>query len=94
MFIFVLTYQKSLSEVEKYLDEHRAYLDANYKSGAFIASGRQEPRTGGVILCKAITKELALKVMKSDPFYINKVATYEIIEFIPSKYVDGFDQFI
>ncbi len=94
MFIFVLTYQKPLSEVEKYLGMHRTYLDINYKEGRFIASGRQEPRTGGVILCRAATKELALEIMKADPFYINKVATYDIIEFLPTKYADGFERFL
>lgn len=94
MFIFVLTYQKPLSEVEKYLGMHRTYLDINYKAGHFIASGAQEPRTGGIILCRAATKELAQEIMKSDPFYINKVATYDVIEFIPTKYADGFQRLL
>lgn len=94
MFIFILTYQKPLNEVEKYLAMHRTYLDVNYKAGHFIASGRQEPRTGAVILCRAASKELALKIMKADPFYINQVATYDVIEFIPTKYAEGFERFI
>lgn len=94
MFIFTLTYKKPLSEVEKYLEEHCVYLDLNYKAGNFIASGRREPRTGGVIICKVETKDAALDIMKADPFYINEIAEYDAIEFIPSKYVDGFDQFI
>jgi uncharacterized protein YciI len=94
MFIFVLTYQEPLSEVEKYLGMHRTYPDINYKAGHFIASGRQEPHTGGIILCRAETKELAVEIMKADPFYINKVATYDVIEFIPTKYADGFDRLL
>lgn len=94
MFIFVLTYQKPLNEVEKYLGMHHTYLDINYKAGHFIASGAQEPRTGGVILCRAATKELALEIMKADPFYINKIATYELIEFLPTKYAVGFQRLI
>lgn len=65
MFVFVLTYQKPFSEVEKYLGMHRTYLDVNYKAGYFIVSGRQEPRMGGIILCRAATKELALDIMKA-----------------------------
>ncbi|TFD96458.1 GTP cyclohydrolase [Dysgonomonas capnocytophagoides] len=94
MFIFTLTYKKPLSEVEKYLEEHCVYLDLNYKAGNFIVSGRREPRTGGVIICKAETKDEALDIMKADPFYINEIAEYDVIEFIPSKYADGFEQFI
>ena len=47
MYIIILTYQKDLSEVEKHLEAHRAYLDKYYASGHFIASGAQVPRTGG-----------------------------------------------
>lgn len=94
MFIFILTYQKPLSEVEKYLEEHRVYLDKNYKAGRFIASGRQEPRTGGVILCRAESKEQARKILEADPFYIHAIAKYDVVEFIPTKYSEGFDKFI
>ena len=52
MYIIILTYQKDLSEVEKHLEAHRAYLDKYYASGHFVASGAQVPRKGGVILCK------------------------------------------
>ena len=52
MYIIILTYQKDLSEVEKHLESHRAYLDKHYASGHFVASGAQIPRKGGVILCK------------------------------------------
>ena len=49
MYLIILTYQKDLSEVEKHLEAHRAYLDKHYASGYFVASGAQVPRTGGVI---------------------------------------------
>lgn len=94
MYIFILTYQKSLEEVEKYLEEHKIYLDANYKSGNFIASGRQEPRVGGVILCRANNKEEALQILKTDPFHKHGIAKYDAIEFLPTKYADGFDKYL
>lgn len=50
MYLIILTYQKDLSEVEKHLEAHHAYLDKHYASGYFVASGAQVPRTGGVIL--------------------------------------------
>lgn len=94
MFIFILTYQKPLSEVDKFVEAHRAYLDTNYKAGHFVVSGRQEPRVGGVIICRADTKEQALEIMKADPFYIHEVARYDLIEFLPTSYTEGFDKFI
>lgn len=94
MFIIILTYQKEITEVEKQLEAHRAYLEANYQSGNFIASGRQEPRTGGIILCRASDKNAVHELIKSDPFYIHEIAKYDIIQFEPTKYVSGFEKFL
>lgn len=94
MFIIILTYQKDLSKVERYLNAHKQYLDMNYESGNFIASGRQEPRIGGVILCKAKDKQQVEELIKSDPFYIYQVAKYDIIQFEATKYAPGFEKFI
>ncbi|NDV56795.1 YciI family protein [Bacteroides sp. 519] len=94
MFIIILTYQKEITEVEKHLEAHREYLDSNYKSGNFIASGRQEPRVGGIILCRADNKQDVQLLIQSDPFYINEVAKYDIIQFEPTKYVSGFEKFL
>ncbi|OCG32919.1 GTP cyclohydrolase [Gilliamella sp. Fer2-1] len=94
MFIFTLTYIKPISEVEKYLQQHIAYLEDYYQSGHFIASGRKVPRTGGVILCRAENKEQALAILQKDPFYIQQIAEYDIIEFVPSKYAKDFEVFI
>lgn len=94
MFIFTLTYIKPINEVEKFLQQHIDYLEENYQLGHFIASGRKVPRTGGVILCRVENKEQALTIMQKDPFYIQQIAQYDIIEFVPSKYATGFEQFI
>ncbi|OCG41698.1 YciI family protein [Gilliamella sp. Bif1-4] len=83
MFVYTLTYVKPINEVEKH-----------YESGYFIASGRKVPHTGGVILCRAENKEQAIVIMQEDPFYIYHIAQYEIIKFVPSKYTEGFENFI
>ncbi|MWN90634.1 GTP cyclohydrolase [Gilliamella sp. Pra-s65] len=94
MFVFTLTYIKPINEVEKYLQQHIAYFKDYYHSGHFIASGRKVPRTGGVILCRAENKEQALAILQKDPFYIQQIAKYDIIEFVPSKHAKGFEAFI
>lgn len=94
MFIIILTYQKEITEVEKHLEAHKAYLEINYELGNFIASGRQEPRTGGIILCRASDKGKVQELIQSDPFYIHEVAKYNIIQFEPTKYVSGFEKFL
>lgn len=93
MIIAVLTYKTELSEVEKHLEEHRMYLNKYYSAGKFIASGAQNPRIGGIILMNT-TKDDAQTLIKEDPFFRNNIAEYELIEFSPTKYQGGFEQFI
>jgi Uncharacterized protein conserved in bacteria len=94
MFILILKYEKSIETVMEYLEEHNVFLNKYYTANKFICSGRQEPRIGGIILCNAKDKKEVNSIIKEDPFYINEIAKYEIIEFIPTKYVDGFKEFI
>ena len=86
MFIFKLTYQKPLSEVEKFLEAHRAYLDKFYSQGKFIASGPREPRVGGIILCNVNSLEEAQKIISQDPFFEEKIAEYDITHFHATKH--------
>jgi len=93
MFIINLMYIQPLEEVEIHLNEHIAFLDKYYGSGNFICSGRKNPRTGGVILCNARNMEEVNDIICEDPFYINKVADYEVLEFLPTKYAEDFKVF-
>ena len=94
MFIVILKYEKSIETVMRYLDEHITFLEKYYNINKFICSGRQEPRTGGIILCNGKDKTEVNSIIKEDPFYKNNIAKYEIIEFIPTKYADGFEEFV
>lgn len=88
MFIAILTYKKPLSEVDKYLQAHRDYLAEHYAAGDFIASGPQNPRIGGVIMIKAADREAVNTIISQDPFNINGIADYQIVEFTPSMFCD------
>lgn len=94
MFIISLTYKVALENVEQHIPEHNIFLQKYYDSGFFIASGRKEPRTGGIIISNAQSKEEVLEIIKEDPFYIHQIADYEITEFLPSKYNENFKFFI
>ncbi len=94
MFIISLTYKTSLENVERFIPEHNDFLEKHYNSGNFIASGRKEPRTGGIILADAFSKNEVEEIIKEDPFYIHQVAEYDITEFFPTKYNEHFKFFI
>lgn len=93
MFVVLLHYIQPLTEVDKYLQEHRYFLDKHYTTGHFLASGAQVPRVGGVILAKNLNREELDVVLNEDPFYREQLATYQVIEFTPTKYVDGAEEF-
>lgn len=91
-FVILLQYTKPLEEIDKYLQEHRAYLDKGYSSQMLLASGPQNPRSGGIILARANTLEEIKTFCNSDPFFVNNCAEYTIIEFIPVKYQKHFQE--
>lgn len=88
MFIAILTYKKPLTEVDRFLGEHRAFLAECYASGICITSGPRVPREGGVIMLKANNRNAAEEILSHDPFRINQIADYQIVEFTPTLFCD------
>ena len=86
MFIINLTYIVSLEELDQHMSAHVKYLDKYYDKNIFVASGRKVPRTGGVILAIADSKDAVEKIIKEDPFYKHELAEFNITEFLTSKY--------
>ena len=74
-----------LEKVDQFLNQHNEYLDKHYALENFLASGRKVPRTGGIILSKIHDKAEVERIIEKDPFKINDLADYELIEFIPGK---------
>ncbi|MDB5365254.1 MAG: cyclohydrolase [Rhodospirillales bacterium] len=82
-FVIDLTYVKPLEDVEQRMAAHLAVLERGYADGIFLLSGRKNPRTGGVILAQAETREKLDALLAADPF--REVARFDITEFVPSK---------
>jgi uncharacterized protein YciI len=85
MFLITLTYIKPLSEVDRHVAEHMAFVAAHYASGEFLLSGRKQPRSGGVILARVASRERAEQIVHADPFFREDLASYEITEFLVSS---------
>ncbi|KUJ74246.1 hypothetical protein AVO42_02175 [Thiomicrospira sp. XS5] len=94
MFVVSIEYTVDLSVVDKFIPEHIKFLEKYYEKGNFLASGRKVPRSGGIILAVADTKEELSTILTEDPFHKENLASYEITEFVPSKYVAGFEEMI
>jgi len=92
MFIITSVYVKPMDQVEKYLVEHREFLDSYYKKGIFIASGRKATGDGGIIFAKGCTKEEIKKILIEDPFSREKISHYDVIEFSPNRVAEGLEK--
>ena len=91
MYIVSINYTCELTEIENNLTAHIAYLDHYYSAEKFIASGRKNPRTGGVILASTDSRDELDRILEEDPFKFNNLADYDVIEFIPSKAIPEVD---
>jgi uncharacterized protein YciI len=86
MFVVKLTYTKPIENLDELRPIHLKFLDIYYEKNIFIASGRQVPAIGGVILARGVSKKELENILQQDPFYIEKAATYEITEFSVNKF--------
>ncbi|MEU6121238.1 YciI family protein [Streptomyces sp. NPDC047123] len=85
MFILELTYTAPLSAVDEQLEAHVAWLDQQYEAGVFIASGRKNPRDGGVIIAVADDRARVAEIVAADPFTVAGVCEYRVTEFYATK---------
>ncbi|MCI5968381.1 YciI family protein [Helicobacter sp.] len=83
LFVILIAYTKPLNAIEEILSQHRAFLSKGYESGYLLASGPQNPKTGGIVIGKFDSKECAEEFFKHDPYAQNNAATYQILEFTP-----------
>jgi uncharacterized protein YciI len=94
MFIIDLTYIVPLEELDHHMADHVKYLRKYYKKNVFVASGRKVPRSGGIILALADSKEYLEKIIKEDPFYKHELAEFTITEFLTSQYHPDLKDFL
>lgn len=90
MFILSLTYTAELTEVDRHIEPHMDWVKDGYDRGIFLASGRKNPRTGGVIFARGTRAEIDA-IVAADPFTIHGVADYEITEVAMTRTTPGLE---
>jgi uncharacterized protein YciI len=85
MFVLLSRYLKPMDEIDRVLGEHRAFLDKHYAAGDLLCSGPQNPRTGGVIVTKEMTRDQVDAMLADDPFVREGCSEYTIVEFSPTR---------
>lgn len=89
MFVLELTYTGPVERADALMDAHVAWLDAQYAAGVFLASGRKNPRDGGVILAAGADRAEIERIAAADPFSAEGVCAYRITEFYVTKTAEG-----
>ncbi|MEU9207125.1 YciI family protein [Streptomyces sp. NPDC048415] len=93
MFVLELTYTAPLEAVDAVHEAHVAWLGEHYAAGVFLASGRKNPRDGGVILAVAGGRPQIEQIAAGDPFVLAGVCAYRITEFVATKTAPALDQY-
>jgi uncharacterized protein YciI len=89
MFIIHITYTVPLEVVDLHLSAHVEWLHGHEAAGNFIVYGRLVPRTGGIIVARARDRAELDAILATDPFRLNDVGTYEVVEFSENKSFAG-----
>jgi uncharacterized protein YciI len=90
MYVVSLTYRVPQDIVDFHNDAHISWLQKAFDDGVFIAAGRKVPRTGGLLLSQADRATLDAS-LKLDPFYMNGVADFEVVEFHAARVAPGYE---
>jgi len=85
MFIITLTYVAPLEKLDALMPAHMKFLKQCYDQNIFLTSGRQVPRTGGIIVAQGKSKDEITDLMKKDPFCSKGLATFVVTEFLNSQ---------
>jgi uncharacterized protein YciI len=94
MFIIDINYIVPLQELDKHQDAHVAYLKKYAEKNIFLVTGRKVPRTGGILIAVADSKDEIEKIITEDPFYQHNLAEMTITEFLHARHHPALDELL
>lgn len=94
LYVAVLYYVCPLEEIDALLPAHREWLKKGYDDGVLIASGRREPRDGGVIILKGENADTVRRYLSTDPLQAQGCASLELFPFEASMMADGLEKIV
>jgi uncharacterized protein YciI len=93
MYVVSLTYKVPEEIVDFHLPAHVIWLQDAFDEGVLMVAGRKIPRTGALLLSNADRSDLDASLAK-DPFYVNGVADFEVMEFHASRVAPGYENLL
>jgi uncharacterized protein YciI len=90
LFLVDLTYKAPMGAIQAVLEPHMAFVARCFDGGHFLASGRKDPRTGGIIIAKAEDEGALRALLAEDPFLTEDLVTLSVQAFHPSRVSPAF----
>ena len=87
MFVLLARYTAPIEEVDKLLEEHKAWIGRN--ADKILLTAREEPLIGGLILARADSAEEVWEMIREDPFHASGMSDYEVREYNPVRAAPG-----
>lgn len=81
MYIVLLKFIKPLDVVDLALPDHVDWVTKQYEAGCFLASGRQVPPDGVVMIARGMPRGRLDALLMTDPYVVQRLAKYEVVEF-------------
>jgi uncharacterized protein YciI len=85
MFVIELSYKAALAQIDAHMAAHVKFLKKYYDAGNFVVSGRQIPRTGGIIIAVGRSRAEIEAIVREDPFYTEGLVDFRVVEFRVSQ---------
>lgn len=90
----VLTEKIAAEKQEKLFAEHRAWFMKHFQEGDFLIVGPYKDwAASGIMLAQAESREALEEILKEDVYYADKLALYDVHEFIPAKIAKNICEF-
>jgi uncharacterized protein YciI len=89
MFVLIARYTKPVEEVDRLLEEHKAWITRHSEAGRILLTARQVPLTGGLILARGEDIDEMWRMIREDPFHRSGMSEYEVLEYAPVRAAPG-----
>ncbi len=90
VFVLLARYTRPAEEVDRMLDDHKAWIARHQEAGRILMTAREVPLIGGMILAVGDAEEIRAMIAE-DPFHVSGAAEYEVREFQPARVVEGME---
>jgi uncharacterized protein YciI len=94
VFVLLARYTKPAEEVDRLLEDHKAWITRHQQAGRILMTARQVPLTGGLILARGASADEMWEMIAEDPFHSSGAAEYEVLEFEPARVTDGMEELL